>query len=104
MYAIIELQWHQYIVSKWDVITVDQMDAKKWAKVDVDTVLSVFDAEGKDVKVGTPYVAKAKVSLKVVENKKWDKIDVVKFKRKNRYERHIWFRPLQTVLSVESIG
>jgi ribosomal protein L21 len=29
---------------------------------------------------------------------------VVKFKRKNRYERTIWFRPHQTVLEVKKLN
>jgi large subunit ribosomal protein L21 len=103
MYAIIELQWHQYIVKKWDIITVDKLEQEIWNEVIVENVLATFDDDWKEVKVWQPFVNKSSVVLKVVDNKKWDKIRVLKFKRKTRYERNYWFRPHQTVLSVENV-
>jgi len=103
MYAVIELQWHQYIVTKWDNIVVDKIEWKKWDKISVENVLSVFDEKWENVLVGTPYIKKAKVSLEILETKKWKKIDVLKFKRKNRYKRKIWFRPHETFLEVKKI-
>jgi ribosomal protein L21 len=38
-----------------------------------------------------------------LETKKWKKIGVLKFKRKNRYQRRIWFRPCETVLEIKKI-
>lgn len=103
MYAVIELKWHQYIVNKWDTIVVDKMDVEQWKKVDVAEVLAAFDEKWETVLVWKPYVKNAKVSLEVVENKRWEKIDVLKFKRKTRYTKRIWFRPYQTVLEVKKI-
>lgn len=100
MYAIIELQGHQYIVQKGDTITVDRVQEEK--EVKIDTVLAVFDDKGTEVKIGTPFV-KATVTAIVKENKKGEKVHVLKFKRKNRYERNIWFRPHQTVLEIKEI-
>ncbi len=100
MYAIIELQGHQYIVQKGDTITVDRVQEEK--EVKIDTVLAVFDDKGTDVKLGTPFV-KATVTATVKENKKGEKVHVLKFKRKNRYERNIWFSPHQTVLEIKEI-
>lgn len=103
MYAIIELKWHQYIVNKGDTIIVDNMGSDKGSKVDVAEVLSTFDEKWEKVVLWKPYVDGAKVVLEVIENKKWEKVDVLKFKRKTRYTKRIWFRPSQTVLEVKDI-
>jgi len=103
MYAVIELQWHQYIVTKWDNIIVDKMEWEKWDKINIDTVLSVFDEKGENVSVGSPYLKNAKVSVEILDTRKWEKINVLKFKRKNRYKRRIWFRPHETVLEIKKI-
>lgn len=103
MYAVIELKGHQYIVNEWDTIVVDNMDIKEGEKVEISEVLSVFDEKAEKVLVWTPYVKGAKVSAQVKENKKWEKINVLKFKRKVRYTKRIWFRPYQTVLEVKKI-
>jgi large subunit ribosomal protein L21 len=48
----------------------------------------VFNEEGKSVEVGAPFVKGATVTAKVVSHQKGDKINVLKFHRKNRYERN----------------
>ena len=95
MYAVIKLQWHQYIVNKWDTIVVDKMEWNAWDKIEIDTVLAVFDEKWEKVSVGTPCVKWAKVSAEIVESKKWEKIKVLKFKRKTSEfrkmcERYVW--------------
>ncbi len=103
MYAVIELQWHQYIVNKWDKIIVDKIEWKKWDKIKNENVLSVFDEKWEKVFVWKPYVEKAKVELEILETKKWKKINVLKFKKKNRYERNFGFRPQKTTLEIKKI-
>lgn len=103
MYAVINLQWHQYIVNEWLELTVDKLEWNVWDKINIQEVLSVFDEEWKDVKVWNPTVKKALVEAEILEEKKWKKIRVLKFKRKTRYERNIWFRALQTVLKINKI-
>lgn len=103
MYAVIELQWHQYIVKKGDNIVVDKMEWNKWDKVEITEVLSVFDEKWENVFVGSPYVQKAKVFVEIIDSRKWQKIDVLKFKRKNRYKRNFWFRPHETILEIKKI-
>ena len=63
MYAVVDLQGHQYIVSEGAELIVDNVDK----------------AQG-------------------------EKVQVLKFKRKNRYARLKGFRPLQTVLTVKKIN
>lgn len=103
MYAVISLKWHQYIVNEWLLLTVDNIQWNPWDKIEISEVISTFDQEWKDVKVWNPTIKKSKVLAEIVETKKWDKVKVVKFKRKNRYERNFWFRPLQTTLKINKI-
>ncbi len=103
MYAVIKLQWHQYIVSEWAEIVVDNLSQKEWEKISIDEVLAVFDEAGSTVKVWKPYVKWAKVEAEVGSTQKWEKVDVLKFKRKTRYFRKRWFRPTETILTINSI-
>lgn len=103
MFAVIELQWHQYIVREGDTIVVDKLDLEGDSYVASD-VLLISDEDGKDTVIGTPYVEGMSVTFDVVESfTKGEKIRVLKFKRKNRYQRVIWHRPHQTILKAVSI-
>lgn len=102
MYAIVDLKWHQYIVKEGDKIVVDSVWIEAWEELVVNEVLAVFDEEWNTVNVWQPYL-NASVSFKVLDNVKWDKIKVLKFKRKTRYQRTYWFRPHQSVLQVEKL-
>ncbi|MCF7834729.1 50S ribosomal protein L21 [Candidatus Gracilibacteria bacterium] len=103
MYAVIKLQGHQFIVNEGLEIIVDKIEGKAGDKIKIQDVLSTFDEEAKDVKVGNPTVKKAVVEAEIMETKKGKKVKVLKFKNKNRYERNIGFRPLQTILKINKI-
>ena len=103
MYAVVELKGHQYIVQEGDTITVDNVDLDEGEKMTIDTVLLAFDDKGEKVIVGAPYIAKAKVECVVAKNQKGDKIRIIKFKRKNRYQRTIGFRAHQSLLDIKKI-
>ena len=104
MHAVIEFQWHQYIVSQDSTIVVDRIEDTQADSITIDAVLCVFDEEGKSVSVGAPYVKGAQVTAQVISHQKGDKINVLKFHRKNRYERNIGFRPYQTTLTITGIS
>ena len=60
MYAIIEQGSKQYMVSQGDTLEIELTDVAPDAKtLELDKVLMVSD--GKDVKIGTPYLKGAKV-------------------------------------------
>lgn len=103
MYAVISLKWHQYIVSEGTEIVVDNLSVEEKEKMTIDSVLAIFDEEGKEVKIWTPFVDNAKVEATVGTTEKGEKVHVVKFKRKTRYYRNKWFRPLETVLVIDKI-
>lgn len=103
MHAVVEIKGHQYIVREGDTITVDNVDLAEGEKMTVDKVLLAFDEKAEKVVVGNPYIAKAKVECVVKGNQKGEKIRVIKFKRKNRYQRTIGFRAHQSLLDIKKI-
>ena len=85
MYAIIETGGKQYKVQEGDVITVELLHAEVGETAVIDKVLMV-NKDGQ-LTVGAPYVAGAKVELKVEENGKAPKIVVYKYKAKKNSRR-----------------
>ena len=103
MYAVVKTGGKQYMVKEGQTLNVEKLDAQPGANVDLE-VLLVSDEEGKALKVGTPTVAGAKVSAKVVEHGRADKVLVVKYKPKSRYKRVNAHRQPYTRLQVEKIS
>lgn len=103
MYAVIQCKWHQYIVTKGTKIVVDNLgvDAPEYNDF---TVLALFDADGSTVSLGAPILSGVTVTAQNEGTAKGEKIRVLKFKRKNRYERNKGFRPLQTTLTIKEIA
>jgi large subunit ribosomal protein L21 len=96
-YAVIRLQGHQYKVSEGDLIKVDKLDGEPQPEV------MLLVSNGK-VEVGNPLVKNVKVALSVLGETRGEKIDVVKYKAKARYRKHIGFRSELTSLRVDKIS
>lgn len=64
----------------------------------------MFAEDGSTVSVGTPLLSGVTVTAENLGTAKGDKIRVLKFKRKNRYERNFGFRPVQTTLTIKEIA
>ncbi len=104
MYAVVEIQWHQYLVQQWDQIVVDRVDASEWDQVTFDSVLLWFTQDWESVVHGNPSIAWANVTAKVLAHQQWDKLRVIKFQGKKRYTKTKWFRAKQTILSIEWVS
>lgn len=103
MLAVIELGWNQFIVRQGDIIEVKKQDADINTTISTNALL-VSDEEGKNTKIGNPLVEGSKVELKVLEQKKDEKIRVFKMKSKKRYARNRGFRQSITRLEVLTIA
>lgn len=101
MYAIVETGGKQYRVQEGDTLYVEKLPLEAGQTVDIDRVLMV----GKDgqVKVGSPNVEGAKVTLEVVRHGKGRKIIVFKYKPKKNYRRKQGHRQPFTQVVVKSI-
>jgi len=96
-YAVIRLNGRQYKVSEKEEILVDKLGENINPEV-----LMVVDEE--KVLIGKPEVKGAKVVLKKIGDEKGEKIDVIKYKAKSRYRKHIGFRPQYSRIRVEMIS
>jgi large subunit ribosomal protein L21 len=101
MYAIVEIAGQQFKVQKDQKIFVHRLDAKEGKKVDFDRVLLV-DNDG-DVKVGAPVIEGAKVSAKVEEHLKGDKVIVFRKKRRKGYVKKNGHRQSFTAITIKDI-
>lgn len=102
MYAVLEIAGKQYKVENDKYLYVDKLEGTEGDKVDFDKVLLV-DNNG-DVKVGAPTVDGAKVSGKILDQVKADKVIVFKKKRRKGYKKRNGHRQQMTKVLIESIN
>ena len=101
MYAIIQTGGKQYRVSEGDVVSIEKLTAAEGEEVVFDQVLTVV-ADG-DVKIGKPVLEGAKVTAKVVEHGKGEKILVFKYKAKSNYRKRQGHRQPYTKVEISKI-
>lgn len=101
MYAIIETGGKQYRVAPGDKLRIEKLAAGDGEVVTFDKVLAVQNGSG--LKVGTPVVAGAKVTAKVVSQGKYPKILVFKYRHKTNYRRRYGHRQPYTEIVIEGI-
>lgn len=101
MYAIVNIAGQQFKVEKDQQIFVHRLPNKEGDKVSFDQVLLV-DNNGK-VEVGAPAVSGAKVTGKVLEHLKGDKVIVFKKKRRKGYQTRNGHRQQFTKIAIEGI-
>lgn len=99
--AVIQTGGKQYVVAEGDTINVELIkDAGK--TVDFEPLLVL---DGDSIQVGTPSVAKAKVTAQVVEaDVQADKVTSIRYKAKKRVHTVRGHRQHQTVLKVTKIA
>lgn len=84
MYAIVDIAGQQFKVQKDQKIFVHRLEAEEGTEMSFDKVLLV-DNEGK-ITLGTPTIENAKVSAKVLDHVRGDKVIVFKKKRRKGYK------------------
>lgn len=103
MKATIKTQGQQFAVSEGDILTVNRYpNTEAGSTVEITDVLAT--GEGDSFKIGAPLVAGAKVTVKVLENKRGPKVIVFKKKKRKGYERKRGHRQELSVIKVESIS
>lgn len=102
MYAIVDIAGKQYRVEKDKYLYTDHLQAGEGETVSFDKVL-LLDINGA-VSVGLPTVAGAKVSGKVLEHVRGDKVLVFKKKRRKGYRKLNGHRQEYTKVLIENIS
>ncbi len=101
MYAIVETAGQQVAVKPGDRIVVNRMDTEVGAEVLLDRVLLVG---GDTPVVGTPTVAGASVTARVVSHDRGPKVVGLRYMHRRRYRVHRGFRADTTTLEILSIA
>ena len=101
MYAIIETGGKQYRVEQGSTLRVESLSAEVGGEVTLDKVLMLG---GETVSIGTPYVEQAKVTAKVLEHGRGDKIMIFKKRRRQDSRRMQGHRQNYTAIKITSIS
>jgi large subunit ribosomal protein L21 len=101
MYAVIKTGGKQYKVAAGDRLKVEQMTADVGQEVVLDQVLAV--GEGADLKTGSPLIAGASVTAKVVAQGLHPKVRIFKMRRRKHYQRHGGHRQAYTELEIGAV-
>ena len=102
MFAIVEIYGKQYKVAKGDTLLVDsKIDIAVGKTLKFGNVKAISD---KDANIFNPKELDSyKVSAKVLEHKKANKVTIIKKKRRKGYQRKNGHRQDLTMLEIQSI-
>ena len=101
MYAIVKTGGKQYHAAKDEVLIVDLLTGNPGDKVELGEVVMVVK-EG-DVKVGSPFVKGAKVTVEIIRHAKAKKINAFNMKPKKNERKRWGHRQPMTHLKVTSV-
>lgn len=102
MYAIVEIAGQQFKVEKNDEIFVHRLTGDAGTKVEFTEVL-LLDNDGK-VTVGKPHVDGSKITGKILEHVRGDKVVIFKKKRRKGYEKESGHRQDFSKILIENIS
>jgi large subunit ribosomal protein L21 len=102
MYAVIKTGGKQYRVAAGEKIKVEQIAADVGQEIVFDQVLAV--GNGTELKVGTPLVSGASVTVKVVAHGRHDKVRIFKMRRRKHYQKRQGHRQNFTEIEIASIS
>ncbi|HEX5286009.1 MAG TPA: 50S ribosomal protein L21 [Polaromonas sp.] len=101
MYAVIKTGGKQYKVATGEKIKVEQIAADVGQEIVIDQVLAV--GEGSTIKVGTPLVSGATVTVTIVAHGRHDKVTIFKMRRRKHYQKRQGHRQNFTELQIGAI-
>jgi large subunit ribosomal protein L21 len=102
MYAVVEIAGKQFKVSPKDTIKVPTLKEQAGAKLKFDRVLLV--GSDKEIRVGNPVVAGAKVEGTVIDHGRADKVTVFKKKKRKGYRVKRGHRQGYTQVQITAIS
>lgn len=103
MKATIKTQGQQFAVSEGDILIVNRFpNTEAGSTVEITDVLSA--GEGDAFKIGTPTLAGASVTAKILENKRGDKVIVFHKRKRKGQEKKRGHRQELSVIKIEAIN
>lgn len=102
MYAIVNIAGQQFKVAKDQFLFVHRLQGDEGASIEFDNVLLAED--GGKFTIGTPNVAGAKISAKILSHLKGDKVIVFKKKRRKGYKKKNGHRQQFTKIQITGIS
>lgn len=102
MHAVIKTGGKQYRVSAGDKLNVETLAAEAGSDFAFDEVLMV--ADGDNVEVGAPFLAGVKVTAKVLEHGRGDKVMIIKFKRRKHHRKQMGHRQNYTRVEITGVA
>ncbi len=101
MYAIVEIAGQQFKVEKEDEIFVHRLEGEPGTKIEINEVL-LIDHDGK-ISIGTPHVEGTKITGKILEHARGDKVIVFKKKRRKGFQKETGHRQDFSKILIEKI-
>jgi len=102
MYAIVDIAGKQFKVAKDQYIYAPRMEGEAGAAVSFDKVLLV--ADGDSIQIGAPTVSGFKISGKILEHVRGNKVIVFKKKRRKGYMVKNGHRQQFTKVQIDTLG
>jgi large subunit ribosomal protein L21 len=102
MYAIVEIAGQQFLVEKKDEIFVHRLEGEAGSKVEFSEVL-LLDDKGK-VTIGKPHVEGSKVTGKIIDHARGDKVIVFKKRKRKGFQKETGHRQDFTKILIENIS
>lgn len=102
MYAIVEIAGQQFKVEKNDEIFVHRLDGEPGTKLEFTEVLLV-DQDGK-ISIGKPHIDGSKITGKILEHARGDKVIVFKKKRRKGFQKETGHRQDFSKILIENIA
>lgn len=101
-YAVIKIGAHQFNVSEGSNITINRLAGQPGDSVTLEEVLLYND--GGNLKIGTPIIGGGKVTAKIVEHLRGDKVWSFKKRRRKGFKKLKGHRQELTTLLIEKIA
>ena len=100
-FAVIQTGGKQYLVKEGETLKIEKLVVENDDKIVFDEILLVSD--GKETKIGTPYVSGAKVTAKIEGDVRAKKITVIRYKSKTRQFKKKGHRQTHTKITITDI-
>ena len=102
MYAVFQSGCKQHRMAEGQTVRLEKIEIAPCETVEFDNVLMVSNDD--DVKIGTPYVDRGKVTAEVVTHGRGDKVKTVKFRRRKHSRKQMGHRQWFTEVKITDIS